>query len=139
MRNQEFFRAGEVSENKGTSINIFNLQHTKERPQNSILNEKLNPQMKLVRAFFPKFRALLFKFWKRAGESSPPLPHPSSYVPEVVVIDLSWYFQRCSKRVRIWIGDKFWKMSLLRLMKNMLLNQTTQDQFTILITIQEWT
>ena len=27
-RNQEFLRAGEVSENKGTSINIFNLQHT---------------------------------------------------------------------------------------------------------------
>ena len=26
--NQTFFRAGEVSENKGTSINIFNLQHT---------------------------------------------------------------------------------------------------------------
>ena len=31
--NQEFFRAGEVSENKDTSINIFNLQHTKERPR----------------------------------------------------------------------------------------------------------
>ena len=30
-RNQELFRAWEVSENKGTSINIFNLQHTKER------------------------------------------------------------------------------------------------------------
>ena len=30
-RNQEFFRAGEVSENKGTSINIFNLQYTKEQ------------------------------------------------------------------------------------------------------------
>ena len=31
-RNQELFRAWEVSENKGTSINIFNLQHTTERP-----------------------------------------------------------------------------------------------------------
>ena len=31
--NQEFFREGEVSENKSTSINIFNLQHTKERPR----------------------------------------------------------------------------------------------------------
>ena len=30
-RNQEFFRAGEVSENKSTSINTFNLQHTKEK------------------------------------------------------------------------------------------------------------
>ena len=33
VRNQEFFRAGEVSENKGTLINIFNLQHTKENPR----------------------------------------------------------------------------------------------------------
>ena len=33
VRNQEFFRAGEVSENKGTLINIFNLQHTKEKPR----------------------------------------------------------------------------------------------------------
>ena len=31
-RNQEFFRAGEFSSNKGTSINIH-LQHEKERPR----------------------------------------------------------------------------------------------------------
>ena len=32
-RNQEFFRAGVVSENKGTSINVFKLEHPKERPR----------------------------------------------------------------------------------------------------------
>ena len=32
-RNQEVFRAGVVSENKGPSINIFKLQHPKERPR----------------------------------------------------------------------------------------------------------
>ena len=30
--------------------------------------------MNLVTAFFPKFRALFFIFWKRAGETSTPLP-----------------------------------------------------------------
>ena len=44
VHNQEFFRAGEVSENKGTSINIFNLQHTKER----LHREKFG-------YFFPKY------------------------------------------------------------------------------------
>ena len=31
---------------------------------NSILNEKLNPWMNLVRTFLPKIRTLFFKFWK---------------------------------------------------------------------------
>ena len=35
-RNQEFLRAGEVSENKGTSINIFNLQQKRKATQGKI-------------------------------------------------------------------------------------------------------
>ena len=38
--------------------------------------------MNLVRAFFPKIRALFFKFWKRAGR--PPRPPPSSYAPDSI-------------------------------------------------------
>ena len=30
--------------------------------------------MNLIRAFLPKIRALFFKFWKRAGETSSPQP-----------------------------------------------------------------
>ena len=74
---------------------IFNQQHTKEKPRRenfrrffsyirlkSILNEKWNTKMNLVRAFFPKISALFFKFWKRAGETFPPPIPPSSYAPE---------------------------------------------------------
>ena len=38
--------------------------------------------MNLVRSFFHKFSALFFKFWKRAGETSP----PSSYAPDFEVL-----------------------------------------------------
>ena len=30
--------------------------------------------MNLIRAFLPKIKTLFFKFWKRAGETSPPSP-----------------------------------------------------------------
>ena len=60
QRNEEFFRAGEVSGNKGHLINISSPTYERKAPQgrilefflldnyNSILNEKFNPQINTI-------------------------------------------------------------------------------------------
>ena len=86
---QDFFRAGEFFWNQGTSINNH-LQHEKERTQGKIsffflletfknctLNDKFNPQMTAIGAFFPKTRALFSNFQKSTVQTSH--PSPSSY------------------------------------------------------------
>ena len=91
-RNQEFFRAGEFSWNYGTSINILSATHEKNPCLGKILfffswellrvHEKCNPQMAIIRAFFPKIGALFPIFEKGQGR---PLPLPSSsYLSEFI-------------------------------------------------------
>ena len=89
--NQEFFRAGELSWNQGTSIH---LQQEKQRAhreknicffiletlKNFILNEKCYPQMTKIWAFFLQIRAHFTIFKK--GQGRLPLS-PSQYMPDL--------------------------------------------------------
>ena len=81
--NQELFRAGEVSSNLGTSINIH-LQHEKERPRRQkiygFFTQKvlkiyfkwyIYTYMTKIRTFFLQIRVLFPNSWKRAGETYP--------------------------------------------------------------------
>ena len=62
--------------------------------------------MNLVRAFFFKIRVLFFKFWKRAGETSPPPfpppfpPPPSSYAPVFMVALLTTVLKSQNKTLK---------------------------------------
>ena len=90
---EEFFSAWEISWNKGTSINISSTAHMKKSLQGRFriffldflktVHEKCNSQMNTISTFFPKIRALLLNFQKRAGETS--TPPPASYYLLVVI------------------------------------------------------
>ena len=80
--NLVYFRAGEFSWNQDKQH--YNKQSFRKRerkarsetspdfsPRNCIINDKFNPQMTTIRAFFPKIRALSFNFSKRAQQTSP--------------------------------------------------------------------
>ena len=92
MRNQEFFRAGEFSWNKGTSINI-DLQHKIEKPRMvkicglfawkllkiAFLMKNLPIYDHSQGIFFPLIRTH-FPFFEK-GQGRPPPAPPSSYAP----------------------------------------------------------
>ena len=53
-----------------------------ETLKNSILNEKFNPWITQIMAFFPNIGTLFSNFWKKARERSPPnLPPPTTTTP----------------------------------------------------------
>ena len=93
--NQKFFRAGEVSWNQGTSINISS--KTKEKrphremfyspryPYKYILNGQFNSKMNTIRAFFPK-SGHFFQFLKVERGGLTPL---LSYMPVSVTLYVS--------------------------------------------------
>ena len=62
--------------------------------------------MNLIRAFFPKIKALFFKFWKRAGETSP--PSPFSYAPDVGEENTEGAAQKCF--IKIDVLKRVWKI-----------------------------
>ena len=66
-RNQKFFKAGEVSWNQGTSINISSKIHERKALLRKISNEKFNPKIHTIRTFFTKLEHF-FRFSKRTGE-----------------------------------------------------------------------
>ena len=69
-RNQKFFRAGKVSWNWGTTINILS-------------NGKFNLRMDTIRAFPPpKIRVLFLIFKKGQGKPTPPTFHLPSCAPD---------------------------------------------------------
>ena len=88
---QKFFWAGEVSLNKGTSINISFTTHERKTPYEKISEFFLQDTFKTafqmrnwthrwtqsVHFSPPKIRALYFNFQKRAGETS---PHPCRWL-----------------------------------------------------------
>ena len=95
-RNQEFFRAGELSWNLGILINI-NLQYKKEKPhrekisdffcletiKNSILNENFTHRCPKSGHFFSKLAQFYPIFEKGQGRLPPP-PPPSSYAHNLI-------------------------------------------------------
>ena len=90
--NQKFFRAGEVSWNQSTLINVLWKLTRKKAPQRKIweffylaysqnytLNRKFNSKMDNIRIFFSKAREI-FLLSKRAGEATPlKQPHEVFY------------------------------------------------------------
>ena len=55
---------------QGKNIRFFRLETLK----NCILNENFTHRWPQLGHFFPQIMALFSNFWKRAGETSPPLP-----------------------------------------------------------------
>ena len=63
-----------------------------ETLKNSILNEKFNPWITQIMAFFPNIGTLFSNFWKKARERSPPPPPPpfSSLVTRLFLPKMSY-------------------------------------------------
>ena len=84
--------------------------------------------MNIVRAIFSKIRALFLKFWKRAGETSPPPPlqlRAWQLISKQLASSLQWFFlnsvsdsENLPSTQKQLLGGVVWKKALESLMKD---------------------
>ena len=117
-RNQEFFGAGKVSWNKGTSINDSCVTHKKKFgvfspscSQNYILNENLTHRCTQTRQIFPKIKALFFaksghflSIFKKGQRKRPPHLISNNQISEQIPP---------SSKISIFVGVPSFKIHLL--------------------------